>query len=206
MSVELLLFGYIVCILLTISSVLISRLRKYYSIMKTLTCVVYLVGVWLNRVVFSWVHLVLIFYFIGDLLLVFANRGRKNKWLTIGMMSFSLGHMIFLLTWIQIEVMSLVSMIVAFMLGVVCYQILVHFGLDFKKFQRYVKWYMVLMIYLMMVALLHMPWIYQIIVGLFLFSDATLVFWYFYPGVSHWVKVANIILYFSAVGLLAFLG
>ena len=203
---EWLVIGYIGLILLTVVTILNRKYVAFYPYVKTVTSTTFLVAALIHHPAFFWVTGVVFCYFLGDVLLACANRGQKKLLFFAGMLSFAFGHILFIGYWMDSASQLILLIGCSLILSAFLIKVILRLNLNLKAMVLPVQGYLIILLTLFLLSFIQMPRFYTIIVILFFSSDIFLVFWYFKPGVHRWVKVINVILYFSAVGLLAFLG
>ncbi len=203
---EWLVIVYIGLILLTVVTILNRKYAAFYPYVKTVTSTTFLVAALIHHPAFFWVTGVVFCYFLGDVLLACANRGQKKLLMIAGMLSFTSGHVLFIGYWMDSASQLVLLIGCSLILSALLIKIILRLNLNLKAMVLPVQGYLIILLTLFLLSFIQMPRFYTIIVILFFSSDIFLVFWYFKPGVHRWVKVVNVILYFSAVGLLVFLG
>lgn len=148
----------------------------------------------------------LILFFIGDVLLAFANGGKVKRWLLWGMLFFWLGHLGLIVCMVTHAGFSWLSLL----FGIVLVGLLPIIKKGFPKID-FRGMFSILAIYAYTLGVLGSMSLSNISshpdltlgIMIFIISDICLIFWYFYPKCPRFVKLLNVITYFGSVIMIA---
>ena len=148
----------------------------------------------------------LVLFFIGDVLLAFANGGKVKRWLLWGMLFFWLGHFGLIFCMIAHQGFHYVSLVIGLAPVVMLIYIKKVFTkIDFRELYLILSSYAYTLGILGALALLNFTMVPMLSLGILIFilSDICLIFWYFYPQCPRIIKWINVITYFGAVLIIA---
>lgn len=187
-----------------------QKYRRYYVPAKALTSLVFVLAAFFNmKGQFSWTWMAaFIFCFLGDVFLGLDEKKNVTANFILGLSSFVLGHLFFIMTIDQIVKFHFKDLIVPIGMMIFTFFLTKH-----PKF--HVKDHKIpILIYSVIVSLLcvkgidifqYHPSCLKIMIGAFLFciSDFILLFMYFYEDKVKILKFLNLLTYYSATMLLA---
>jgi hypothetical protein len=148
----------------------------------------------------------LVLFFIGDVLLAFANGGKVKRWLVLGMPFFWVGHLGLILCVITHQKFDYLSLVMGLTLVFLVITIKKRFSaINFKGLYPVILIYGYTLGILGSMALLNFSSVFTLAWGIsiFIISDIALIFWYFYPKCPIFIKMFNIVTYFGAVLIIA---
>jgi hypothetical protein len=198
----------IILYLISWSMLMITVLRQLpqivYRWIKIITAILFVsIGIFNDQ---PMIIVTLALFFIGDVLLAFANGGQVKRWLIWGMLFFWLGHIGLIFCMLSYQGFSYLSLILGFALVILIIIINKIFSaLDFRGMYPVILLYGYTLGILGSLAILNYSIIPLLALGIIIFilSDISLIFWYFYPSCPRIVKLINVITYFGAVLLIA---
>jgi hypothetical protein len=148
----------------------------------------------------------LVLFYIGDVLLAFANGGKVNRWLMLGMAFFWIGHLGLLLCIMTHQKFDYLSLVLGLALVFLVITIKKRFSaINFRGLYPVILLYGYTLGILGSLALLNFSSLPVLALGIsiFIISDISLIFWYFYPKCPIFIKLINIVTYFGAVLIIA---
>ncbi|MBV1708652.1 MAG: hypothetical protein KMY54_02230 [Erysipelothrix sp.] len=178
--------------------------QTFYRWTKIFTAALFvLIGGFNDRPV---IIITLILFFIGDVLLAFADGGKVKRWLLWGMLFFWLGHLGLIVCMVTYSGFSWVSLL----FGMVLVGLLLLIKKGFPKID-FRGLFPISMIYAYTLGVLGSMSLSNISshpdltlgIMIFIISDICLIFWYFYPKCPRFVKLINVITYFGSVIIIA---
>jgi hypothetical protein len=178
--------------------------QPFYRWVKIITASLFvLIGLFNDH---PMIMITLVLFFIGDVLLAFANGGKVRRWLQWGLAFFWLGHIGLIFCLITQHGFSYLAL--PFGLIPVVLLLIIKKGFSSINFRGL---FGILMMYgytlgiLCTLALVHYELTPLLALGILIFtlSDICLIFWYFYPQCPKTVKLINVITYFGSVLLIA---
>jgi hypothetical protein len=198
----------IILYLISWSMLMITVLRQLpqivYRWIKIITAILFVsIGIFNDQ---PMIIVTLALFFIGDVLLAFANGGQVKRWLIWGMLFFWLGHIGLIFCMLSHQGFNYLSLILGFALVILIIIINKIFSaLDFRGMYPVILLYGYTLGILGSLAILNYSIIPLLALGIIIFilSDISLIFWYFYPSCPRIVKLINVITYFGAVLLIA---
>jgi hypothetical protein len=198
----------IILYLISWSMLMITVLRQLpqivYRWIKIITAILFVsIGIFNDQ---PMIIVTIALFFIGDVLLAFANGGQVKRWLIWGMLFFWLGHIGLIFCMLSHQGFSYLSLILGFALVILIIIINKIFSaLDFRGMYPVILLYGYTLGILGSLAILNYSIIPLLALGIIIFilSDISLIFWYFYPSCPRIVKLINVITYFGAVLLIA---
>jgi hypothetical protein len=198
----------IILYLISWSMLMITVLRQLpqivYRWIKIITAILFVsIGIFNDQ---PMIIVTIALFFIGDVLLAFANGGQVKRWLIWGMLFFWLGHIGLIFCMLSHQGFNYLSLILGFALVILIIIINKIFSaLDFRGMYPVILLYGYTLGILGSLAILNYSIIPLLALGIIIFilSDISLIFWYFYPACPRIVKLINVITYFGAVLLIA---
>lgn len=178
--------------------------QKFYRWSKIITASLFvLIGLYNDR---PMILIALILFYLGDVILAFADGGKVKRWLLLGMLFFWMGHIgliICMLTAGGLDVsVFIVGLAPVLLLAVIRYRFA---DIDFRGMYKILMGYAYTLGILVSLSVSTYALHPQLTWGIFVFliSDICLIFWYFYPNCPRWVKVINVLTYFGSVLIIA---
>lgn len=148
----------------------------------------------------------LILFFIGDVVLAFADGGKVKHWLLSGMLFFWLGHLGLIFCMLNNRSFDGFALIYG-LTPVVLLFFIKHtfFRIDFRGIFVLLVMYGYTLGILGSISLMSYDVQPLLTCGIMIFivSDLCLIFWYFYPECPRFVKLLNVITYFGSVLIIA---
>jgi hypothetical protein len=198
----------IILYLISWSMLMITVMRKipqpFYRWVKIITASLFvLIGLFNDH---PMIMITLVLFFIGDILLAFANGGKVRHLLQWGLTLFWLGHIGLIFCLITQHGFNYLALL--FGLIPVALLLIIKEGFSSINFRGL---FVTLMMYgytlgiLSSLAIVHHELTPLLALGILIFiiSDISLIFWYFYPQCPKIVKLFNVITYFGSVLLIA---
>jgi hypothetical protein len=152
------------------------------------------------------IMITLVLFFIGDVLLAFADGGKVKRWLQWGLASFWLGHISLIFCLITQYGFSYLALLFGLILVVLLLIIKKGFStINFRGLFGILIMYCYTLGILCALAILHYKLNPLLTLGILIFtlSDVCLIFWYFYPKCPRIIKLINVVTYFGAVLIIA---
>lgn len=198
----------IILYLISWSMLMITVLRQLpqivYRWIKIFTAILFVsIGIFNDQ---PMIIVTLALFFIGDVLLAFANGGKVKLWLIWGLVFFWLGHigLIFCISAQQtFDYLSLIMGLTLVFLLIIIKKLFSQ--INFRGLFPILLLYGYTLGILGSIAILNFHSLPILATGILIFilSDICLIFWYFYPQCPRIIKLMNIITYFGAVLLIA---
>ncbi len=199
---------FIILYLISWAVLMMAVVRKlsqtFYRWIKIITASLFvLIGLYNDR---PMILIALILFYLGDVILAFADGGKVKRWLLLGMLFFWMGHIgliICMLTAGSLDVSVFIIGLTPVLLLVIVRQIFPN--IDFRGIYKILIGYAYTLGILVSLSVSTYALHPQLTWGIFVFliSDICLIFWYFYPNCPRWVKVINVLSYFGSVLIIA---
>jgi hypothetical protein len=178
--------------------------QTLYRWIKIITATLFvLIGLYNDQ---SMILIALILFFLGDVILAFADGGKVKRWLLLGMLFFWMGHIGLIMCMLTVGTLT----VSVFIIGLTPVLLLVfirqiYSNIDFRGMFNILMGYAYTLGILTSLSVLTYDTHPQLTWGIFVFliSDICLIFWYFYPRCPRWVKVINVLTYFGSVLIIA---